>query len=303
LNSLDPLIIGNNAPRMQNPLQVLSAWQNIPHITIAPLNSLCLQIIDSISLRAQHQLQHPSRFQGRNHMAIRPGHILDPLIINNISQPMIHHVRLQSRIEDSEHMKLARFDLRQWIFSPNKPVNEVSMRIHQLERRAAALLGDVRTSMELTIQSRECHCLSESHQIDFIEEIEILDLPTHPLGIFHGDPLIAIRHLDASLGRVNDPRYSAIAMQSQTVMMRLEDGIEVTLLRIPLENSLNRMTFRRGQFPLRLVFAETVHRAHRMTLDHAVIDCRSEFCKLGQISIGLSPIVDLKHFCILLLLE
>jgi hypothetical protein len=67
-----------------------------------------------------------------------------------------------------------------------------------------------------------------------------------------------------------------------------------------MEKTSNGMTFTRWQIPLRLLFAGLVHRSQGMTLQRAVIDCRTKFWEHGQLSVALSRVKNPADLCILL---
>jgi ATP-dependent DNA helicase PIF1 len=60
------------------------------------------------------------------------------------------------------------------------------------------------------------------------------------------------------------------------------------------------MKFIRWLLPLRLVFAGTIHWSHGMTLQQAMVDCRTEFWEHGQLYVGLSRVTSPTDLCILL---
>jgi hypothetical protein len=67
-----------------------------------------------------------------------------------------------------------------------------------------------------------------------------------------------------------------------------------------MEKDCNGMKFQRWQVPVRLIFAGTVHRSQGMTLNRAVIDCRTKFWEHGQLYVALSRVRNPKNLCILL---
>jgi hypothetical protein len=62
----------------------------------------------------------------------------------------------------------------------------------------------------------------------------------------------------------------------------------------------NGMKFVRWQLPLRLLFAGTAHRSQGITLQRAVIDCRTKFWEHGQLYVALSRVKSAADLCILL---
>jgi hypothetical protein len=89
-------------------------------------------------------------------------------------------------------------------------------------------------------------------------------------------------------------------MRNRTVVLQFDDGDTRALTRIPMEKQSNGMKFVRWQLPLRLLFAGTVHRSQGMTLQRAVIDCRTQFWKHDQPYVALSRVKSPADLCILL---
>jgi hypothetical protein len=67
-----------------------------------------------------------------------------------------------------------------------------------------------------------------------------------------------------------------------------------------MEKTLKGMKFVRRQFPLRLVFAGTVHRSQGRALQRAGIDYRTKFWEHGQRYVALSLVKSPGGLCILL---
>jgi ATP-dependent exoDNAse (exonuclease V) alpha subunit len=59
----------------------------------------------------------------------------------------------------------------------------------------------------------------------------------------------------------------------------------------------------RWQLSLRLLFAGTVHRSQGMTLQRAVIDCRTKFWEHRQLHVALSRVKSRADLCIFLPLD
>jgi hypothetical protein len=188
---------------------------------------------------------------------------------------------------------------RQWICATNKLVNEMNSRLHDWRSQEAPLLGVVFASTELITPLANCPGLSESQQIDFIQRIDIPDLPPNELHILEGDPFMLLRNIDTRSGLAKGRRCRARQIRNRTVVLEFDDG-EKVLTRIPMEKNSNGMTFVRWQLPLRSVFAGTVHRSQGMTLDRAVIDCRTKFWEHGQLYVALSRVKRPADLCIVL---
>jgi hypothetical protein len=89
-------------------------------------------------------------------------------------------------------------------------------------------------------------------------------------------------------------------MKNQTVVIQFDNGDTRALTRIPMEKTSNGMKFVRWQLPLRQLFAGTVPRSLKMTLQRAVIDCRNKFWEHDQLYVALSRVRSPADLCILL---
>jgi hypothetical protein len=144
-----------------------------------------------------------------------------------------------------------------------------------------------------------CPGLSESQQFDFIERIDTPELPPNDLRKLEGDPFILLRNIHTHSGLAKGRRCRVVEMRNRTVVVQLDDNETRALTRIPMEKTSNGMQFVRWQFPLRRVFAGTVHRSQGMTLDRAVIDRRTTFWEHGQFYAALSRVKTPADLCIL----
>jgi ATP-dependent exoDNAse (exonuclease V) alpha subunit len=88
-------------------------------------------------------------------------------------------------------------------------------------------------------------------------------------------------------------------MKNRTVVQFNDDETRV-LTRIPMEKISIRIRFVRCQLPSRLVFVGTVHRSQGMTLEPAVIHCRTKFWERGRLYVALSRVNNPTDLCILL---
>jgi hypothetical protein len=124
--------------------------------------------------------------------------------------------------------------------------------------------------------------MDEGHQIDFIERIETPDLHLHIRPFSEGDPCTLLRNISTLSGVVNGMRYWVLDAQERVAVIRFESGKELPRSRIAMEKVSNGMTFSRRQVLLKLTYAGTVHRSHRITLNRAVIDFKSQFWEHGN---------------------
>jgi hypothetical protein len=167
-------------------------------------------------------------------------------------------------------------------------------------RQEAQSLGIVSAFTQLLTPLPNCPGLSEAQQVDFIERIDTPDLPPNDIELLKGDPFILLRNIDTRSGLAKGRRCHAMEMRNRTVVLQFDGNETRALTRIPMEKTSNGMKFARWQLRLRLLFAGTVDRSQGMTLERAVIDCRTKFWEHGQLYVALSRVKDPHHLCILL---
>jgi hypothetical protein len=89
---------------------------------------------------------------------------------------------------------------RQWICATNKLANHVNCDLQQWRSQGAQLLGVVSAFTKLIKPLSNCPGFSESQQLDFVERIDITDLPPNDIHIVEGDPFIFLRNIDTRSG-------------------------------------------------------------------------------------------------------
>jgi hypothetical protein len=142
--------------------------------------------------------------------------------------------------------------------------------------------------------------LSECHQIDFIQKVEVPDLPSHMLNLYKGDPCFLLQNISTASGLVKRRRCWAVNLNKRVAVVKLDTKEELTLSRIPMEKISNGIKFTRWQVPIRLIYAGTVHRSQRMTLGRAVIDLMTNFWEHGQLYVAISRVTEPGNLCLLL---
>jgi hypothetical protein len=134
--------------------------------------------------------------------------------------------------------------------------------------------------------------LSEYNQIDFIQRLELPDLPPHILNLHQGDPCFLSRNISTASALVKGLRCCGVEVKDRLVVVKLDTKQELTLARIPMEKLSNGMKSARGQVSIRLIYVRTVHRSQGITVKRAVIDSRSHFWEHGQLRATLSSVTD-----------
>jgi hypothetical protein len=189
---------------------------------------------------------------------------------------------------------------RQSICTTNKFGSQVNHDLQQWRSQKTRLLAVIPAFTLFTQPLPNCPGFSESHQLDVIEKIDTPDLPPNKIYIFGVDPFILLRNIDTRSGLAKGGRCRASQVLNRTVVLHFDDGQTRVLTRIPMEQTSNGMTFREWQPPLKLLFAGTVYRSQGMTLQRAVIDCRTKFWEHGQFYVILSRVKNPADLYILL---
>jgi hypothetical protein len=126
-----------------------------------------------------------------------------------------------------------------------------------------------------------CPGLAGQLQIDYVEQLECPDLPPTELEVFGGDVLLLLRNVNTRGGLAKGRRCLARGMGHLTFVVLFGPEAEYTFGPIRIDKKLNGVEFVRSQVPFRLMYAGTVHRSQGMTLDRAVMDCRTQFWEHG----------------------
>jgi hypothetical protein len=91
---------------------------------------------------------------------------------------------------------------RQWPCATNELVNQINHPLQKWRTKEARSFGIIPAFTQLIKPLSNCPGLSEAQQIDFIEKIDTLDLPSNDMPILEGDPFVLIRNIDTRSGLV-----------------------------------------------------------------------------------------------------
>jgi ATP-dependent exoDNAse (exonuclease V) alpha subunit len=129
---------------------------------------------------------------------------------------------------------------------------------------------------------------------DVLHRFEENGAPPHNLKLKIGDIAILLRHYDKELGLSNNRRVQIMNITKYRITIKTLNEIR------PIYASLPRFRFelqlpykksykmKRTQFPLRLAYAQTVHRAQGQEYNKILIDVRQDFFAHGQLYVALS---------------
>jgi hypothetical protein len=137
-------------------------------------------------------------------------------------------------------------------------------------------------------------------QMDYIEDVDLPDLPPSQLELLEGDALMLLRNINTRAGLAKGKRCRTRDMGMMTVVVRFENEEECTFGRVRMEKKLDGITFVRCQVPFRKVYAGTVHRAQGRTLMRVVVDSRTKWWEHGQVYVGFSRVRSPRDLCVLI---
>jgi hypothetical protein len=84
---------------------------------------------------------------------------------------------------------------RLWIAPTNQLAGEINQRLQEWRAGSARDLGILKAMTQLVTPIKSNPRLDEADQIDFIERIDIPDLPLHILDFYEGDPCTLLRNI------------------------------------------------------------------------------------------------------------
>jgi hypothetical protein len=93
-------------------------------------------------------------------------------------------------------------------------VNQTNHHLQQWRIQEARSFGIISAFTQLIKPLSNCPGLSEAQQIDFIEKIDIPDLPSNDMPFLEGDPSVLIRNIDTRSGLVKGRRCRAIQIKN-----------------------------------------------------------------------------------------
>jgi hypothetical protein len=103
----------------------------------------------------------------------------------------------------------------QWICAANKLVNQINHHLQQWRNQEARSFGIISAFTQLIKPLSNGLGLSETQQIDFIEKMNTLNLPSSDIPILERDPFVLIRNIDTRSALINVRRCRAIQIKTE----------------------------------------------------------------------------------------
>jgi type 1 fimbria pilin len=109
---------------------------------------------------------------------------------------------------------------RQWTCVTNKLVNQINHHLQQWRTQEARSFGVISASTQFIKPLSKCPGLSEAQQINFIETVDTVDLPSNDILSLGGDPFVLIRNIDTRSGLLKGRRCCVIQIKNRTVVFQ-----------------------------------------------------------------------------------
>jgi len=131
--------------------------------------------------------------------------------------------------------------------------------------------------------------------LECLQYCDAADVPTHHLKLHVGDLCILMRNIDKPLGLTNNQRVIIRALRASTIGVSIarDDSNTVHWLpRIHFRFVMPGTSFEmiRTQFPLKLAYAFTVHKAQGQELQRVLLDTTTPVFAHGQLYVALSRV-------------
>lgn len=144
------------------------------------------------------------------------------------------------------------------------------------------------------------------YQIEFLNSINQATLPAHQLKLKKGAPIMLTRNVNPRKGLCNGTRLLCRNFYPNFIDAEIVsgtfNGATTFLHRIPLNSTADMnlsFSFTRKQFPIRLGFVLTVHKAQGQTIPFTGIYLPHDVFTHGQLYVALSRGKSANHTCVL----
>ncbi len=138
--------------------------------------------------------------------------------------------------------------------------------------------------------------------VEFLNTVDISGFPKHELCLKVGAPVMLLRNLCPAHGLCNGTRLIITALNVNIIQAKImagdHAGNEVMIPRIKLIDSpTTKLPFQlqRRQFPIKLAFAMTIHKAQGQSLGHVGLYLPEPIFSHGQLYVALSRATSHKN--------
>jgi hypothetical protein len=145
-------------------------------------------------------------------------------------------------------------------------------------------------------------CIDDNHNFlyspEFLNTIDLPNLPPHKLNLKQYQPIICLRNLDPANGLCNGTRLLTIRMHKHLICAKIicgeKSGETVFIPRLTITPSQTGLPFdlSRRQFPVRSAFAMTINKAQGQTLSYVGLFLANHVFTHGQLYVGLSRVTS-----------
>lgn len=141
--------------------------------------------------------------------------------------------------------------------------------------------------------------------VEFLNSIETPDLPPHELKLKPNAIVMLLRNLNVNEGLCNGTRLMITELCDHVIKAKILTGEHadktVHLSRMTLETSKGLgFVLQRKQFPVRLAYAMTIHKAQGQTLEKVGVDLRLAVFSHGQLYVAFSRVKRQSNLKVLL---
>ena len=144
---------------------------------------------------------------------------------------------------------------------------------------------------------------------EFLNSIEIADLPPHELKLKKNTIIMLLRNLDLAEGLCNGVRLTVTQLCNNIIKGKIitgeQAGQEVHIPRITLESNKSQLgcSMQRHQFPVKPAFAMTIHKSQGQTFEYVGVDLKNPVFMHGMLYVVLSRVKRRNSLKILLPIE
>jgi ATP-dependent DNA helicase PIF1 len=128
------------------------------------------------------------------------------------------------------------------------------------------------------------------YPIEYLNAVDVANLPHHELKIKIGAPIILLRNLDPSIGLCNGTRMRVLRCGERVIEGEIlsgkHAGTVVFIPRIPTSSADLPFEFIRKQFPVRLAFAFTINKSQGQTLNFVGVVIKEPVFAHGQLYVA-----------------